>query len=450
MAPGLWLAGLVFWGWFLDGGRINYTVLDWQAQRVYDGVWSAALRENRLPGVTVAPFHDTTLFLGNPEAPLDPLVLLTRWWPPAAVDLMRLAILYSAGYLGLLALGRTLTLSPAGLAALILLFNFNGFITAHLAVGHLAWLGYFLLPWLVREILGWCHPGPATPAPARPAVILFAMALLGSFELCLWCALFLAVFAVGRPRWLPVLARTGLWVAGLCAVRILPGLATYPRLSQEFSGGFPDVQHLAAGLLLIRTFRFPTIDATGHHLGWNEYDFYLGLPGTALLVAGLFLARSRRLRSLRYGPLDLPAAGLTLLSLDDLYRTVHWLPGLGVERVSTRLLILPLTFLIPVAIARVDRWGAGFPPPRRRFWTGLGLAALAAGLAWHAAAWQHGALSSFYGTAGALWPVPVTLPIPPGIPRTALAAGALITAGTLGLLGFGFRPSPRRAAPRRP
>ena len=83
--PWFWLAGLLHWAWFLDFGRLNYAVLDWQMQRAYDAEWSQALRHATLPWTTASPVHDTVMFLGNPEVPLDPFILLTAWCPPAAL-----------------------------------------------------------------------------------------------------------------------------------------------------------------------------------------------------------------------------------------------------------------------------------------------------------------------------------------------------------------------------
>jgi len=448
--PWFWLAGLLHWAWFLDFGRLNYAVLDWQMQRAYDAEWSQALRHATLPWTTASPIHDTVMFLGNPEVPLDPFILLTAWCPPAAVDLLRLLAWYTAGFLGTVALGRDLRLSRGALAAVLLLVNLNGFITAHLAVGHLVWLGYFLLPWFVRDVLRWRDTGPRAGAPARMALILSAMALAGSFELCLWCAFFLALIAIARPGWLAGLGRLGVLVAALCAVRILPGLTAFPRLSQDFVGGFPNWRHLAAGLAVIRTFRYPTIDATGHHFGWHEYDFYIGVPGLALLAAGLLLARARKLHALRFRALDVPVAALALFSLDGLYRFPAMLPGLGVERVSTRLLILPLVFLIPLAAARVDRVFDGLTPGRRGRWMLAGLVVLAAGLLRHSWTWRHAVLGGYIGTLEPMWPLPVPGPLPPGAYRLALAAGAAVSSGTLGLVLARLRPWRRRAAPRHP
>ena len=78
--------------------------------------------------------------------PISPQVLLLRFLDPATYVLVNIWIFYAIGFLALLLLRRRYHLSLAAFLPMYLLFSFNGHITAHLVVGHLEWVGYFLLP----------------------------------------------------------------------------------------------------------------------------------------------------------------------------------------------------------------------------------------------------------------------------------------------------------------
>lgn len=62
-------------------------------------------------------------------------------------------LMYTIGFPGLLWLKRKFRLSDMTFAMLFMLFNFNGHILAHYAVGHATWGGYFLFPWFVIQVI---------------------------------------------------------------------------------------------------------------------------------------------------------------------------------------------------------------------------------------------------------------------------------------------------------
>jgi hypothetical protein len=82
---------------------------------------------------------------------------------------------------------------------------------------------------------------------------------------------------------------------------------------------------------------------------------------------------------------------MALLALDDLYAPINRLgiPLLSGERVSSRLLIVPIVFLLPPAALRMQRVLEA--SQRRRFLSALAVLALvvmAVGLAAHSHAWS--------------------------------------------------------------
>jgi hypothetical protein len=113
-----------------------------------------------------------------------------------------------------------------------------------------------------------------------------------------------------------------------------------------------------------------------------------------------------------------PLALLALLSMDDLYAAVNRLgiPLLSGERVSSRLLIVPIVFLMPAAATRMQRVLEA--SPRKRLLSalaGIAVVLIAAGLAAHSHAWSLPVLERS-------WPAP---PHPRDLGLSILEAGDL-------------------------
>jgi hypothetical protein len=110
-----------------------------------------------------------------------------------------------------------------------------------------------------------------------------------------------------------------------------------------------------------------------------------------------------------------------LLSVGDVFtRALSWIPGLGAERVATRLLLVPLA-LLPIFAAD----GATRLPARARPWLAVGVGALAVELGLLAARWRISAL------VGRLGPLPLPGPVPHSV---AMPDPDLVTAAGLGAL----------------
>ena len=272
---GLYLVGVAHWLIFFNFGDIPWMHYDWSQEYVYFSILKEAVSTGTIPYHVAGTIHETSRFMAVPEFVLSPQIVLLRWLPVGAFVVVHALLLYSIGYLGCLALKRSLGLSWIGFLPLYLLFGFTGFIAAHLSVGHSMWMAYFLLPWFFRYLLEWAKVGPSPVLAVQLALVLFAISLQGGFHLCNWCLLF---FLLVPPRSLRGVQYTILvvvvWVC-LDAVRLIPGLMTYGAAKQAFVGGYPTFRDFLAGLVSLRSHGYPYFDAVSRRMGWWEYDMFV-------------------------------------------------------------------------------------------------------------------------------------------------------------------------------
>src|SRR5881394_318516 len=147
----LYLAGAAHWGLFLGGGSMRFSHEDWVVAYSYYTIVHEAVGAGVLPYHSSAPLDNrgSDRFMGLPNTPLSPqFLLLGRVGFPWFVVINGL-LLYTVSALGCLALRREHRLGWIPFTFLFLIFNFNGFITAHLSAGQTAFFGYFFLPWVL-------------------------------------------------------------------------------------------------------------------------------------------------------------------------------------------------------------------------------------------------------------------------------------------------------------
>src|SRR5262245_20762907 len=136
----LFLAGAVHWLLFFGlPPRLPAGVGDWAKERRYYTVLGEAVREVRVPYFVSRPIQETRKFLAIPEVVWSPQVLLLGVLDVETYVAAQTVLLYTAGFIGCLWLRRRYSLSALPFTLLFLLFNFNGHVTAHLAVGHSMW-----------------------------------------------------------------------------------------------------------------------------------------------------------------------------------------------------------------------------------------------------------------------------------------------------------------------
>jgi hypothetical protein len=360
---GLFTLGVAHWLYFLNYGRITFDMHDWVQEGWRYKFLQQAVQTRQLPLHVATPFTSLERFIARPDTVLSPQVLLLEVLDLGPFVLANTLLLYAAGFAGLLLLRNRYRLSLAPFTALFLLFNFNGHITAHLAVGHSMYVGYFLLPFFAFLVLKLLEDGAASWAwITQLALLMFVLFLQGAFHQFLWCLMFLALLALFQPRYAAPLLKGLLFSILLGLPRILPPALEFASQGMRFIHGFPTVGDLFAGLLVLKH----PVDALSDPLStlpWWEIDHYVGLLGFGFLIYfGLYLTWKSKTPQ---QALLAPAAVMAVLSIGHIYYLVNRLPLplSDSERVSSRFLILPLVFLFVLAALRFESFLRQRRPP---------------------------------------------------------------------------------------
>jgi hypothetical protein len=442
------LVGAVHWVVLLDArpGRFQgppVTLEDWPKEYRYLAVLQQAVREGRVPFFLSEPIIFSRKYLAIPETCLSPQVALLGVLPPGAFVVANTLLAYGAFCAGLFVLSRRLGLSAVPAAFLFLIAGTGGHVSAQMAVGHSMWTGFLLLPFVLLLVCRLAEDARAAAAPLWLAVVLAAILFQGALHVFTGCVLFLLLFAAFNPSRARAVLVALAWTGAAGAVRLLPAVFVARRRETAFLTGFPSLLDLARGLVTILPLdRGPQGGFFGRVDAW-EYDHYVGPAGLAfLLVGGIGLAfkggqalaggAERRL----YGPM----AVMALLAYGDVgvLLGLSRLPLLSAERVTTRLLALPLLFLALIAAVRVERaWRTGGRGLRAL--AVVGLAATAAGLAAHTWTWRVTSLAQVLPVRKGI--VDVRIVDPPATPETAdrvyqalvRGSGALSLAAALAL-----------------
>jgi hypothetical protein len=368
---------------------MSFNVADWPKEVRYYVALQQALVDGRIPWYVSKSIQETRKFLANPEVPWSPDVLLLRFVGIEVFLVLKVLLWYAAGFAGLILIRRRYALSLLPFTVLFLLFTMNGHIVAHLAIGHSMWTGYFLLPFVFLYLMD-VLDGQGAAAPPKLALVLFLMLLQGSLHIFVACLLLIALtIAFQRRAWKPLLAAL-VWTAALGACRLVPAaVVLFGKMEQAFISGYASAADLAAALVVVRPITYPRQGGLFGTLNWWEFDAYLGAAGLAWVLWFGIVLRFKGPEAGRFRALDGPLALLALLSLDDLYAPINRLgiPLLGGERVSSRLLIVPLAFLLVIAAVRTQRVLEA--PSRKRPALAAAAAVLvAAGLALHSHQWS--------------------------------------------------------------
>lgn len=363
----LYLAGFFLWGYFLSWGKFTLTFRDWAP---ITGPRLAFLQDALIQGLPPLHISDpstlgdiTDRFLSIPDQMLSPQVLLLGFLPSGSLGRFvagNVLLLYSLGYFGLLVIRRSFSLSLLPFTLLFLLFNFNGHILAHIAVGHATWGGYFLFPWfaiLVFQLLagerGWTWI-------AKMALLLFVIFLQGSFHQFVWALIFLALLALAKREYFLTACGGALFAVLLSLVRLLPPVILLDQFENDFLSGYPTLADLWHSLVTI----YP-VDSKlstpwmGTSLGYWEFSLYIGLAGAVfLLYFGVWRWLSARDDPAHLHSLALPILSLVVLSIGRIYGLLRLapLPLLDAERVSSRFISLPFVFILIFAVIYFNEW----------------------------------------------------------------------------------------------
>ncbi len=440
---GLFLLGIGHWTYFLNWGKISFNLHDWAQEGWRYFFLQQAVRTGQLPLHVSTGMTHVDRFIARPDTVLSPQLLLLAFLDLGPFVLVNTLLLYAIGFAGLLLIGRKYRLSPAAFTALFLLFNFNGHITIHLAIGHTMWVGYFLLPFFIYLLLELVdrYPGQETSFRlwrwvALVALVLFATFLQGSWHQFIWSLIFLAALGIfytryARPAFLAVL-----FSLLLSLVRVLPPAIQFFEQGVQFMSGFISVTDMLQALVVLKA----PAEALAYpfaNIEWWETDHYIGLLGLAfVLFFGVYQTwKSGGVQKRLFAP----GFVLALLSIGYIYYPVNLLPLplADSERVTARFLIMPLAVLMVLGSIRFQEYlnSQGKASLRQGLFYLALLALMGHDLLQHSRIWRY---TNMY----ALWPI-TNVDIrayvsnhadPPYI--AALVIGLTGTLATAGLLIF--------------
>jgi hypothetical protein len=361
---GLFTAGIILWGIFFNWGVFALTLKDWgkiTGPRL--ALLQDAIKKNSLPlhiNDTGTLQGITDRYLAIPDQVLSPQVILLRIMSITRFIFVDVIFLYTVGFLALLWFLRKFSLSLISFSILFLLFNFNGHILAHYAIGHFTWGGYFLFPWfaalafcLVEGERGWGWI-------AKMSLLLFAMFLQGSFHQFVWCLIFLAFLALIKRTAFMTVVGGALFALLISMVRILPPALMYGKFYNVYLAGYQNLNDIWFGMVnILETGAKVEVPMMAQATQRWELTLYTGLAGALFLVYfGIYRWLKRLDSEFPYLRLAIPVFGTFLLSFDQIYKWVRLLhiPLLEGERVSARIISLPFVFVLLFAAIEFQHW----------------------------------------------------------------------------------------------
>jgi len=358
----LFLIGVVHWVSFFNRGDICFKAEDWALEVMHYSVLQDAVKDNIIPyHVSRFLFFPTYRFLAHPDISLSPQIFLLKFLSIANFFLAYVLTLYAVGFVGCLLIKRRYKLSIFSFSILYFLFNFNGHLTSHIAVGHVSWLGYFLLPFFCLLLFELIEGNNPTEIAIKLSFVLFFILLQGSLHIFVWCIMFMIVLAAFNLRYIKPVLIVCILSLFLSLYRFFPAVITFWKIKNPFQTGYPNISVLIDSFINIHDHSYRWVGSIIQTLGWWEYDFYVGLFGFALIVYfGIYLRFSKdaEFAGLKYKEFDMPILLMSIFSLNYLYFFINRLPipFINSERVSSRLLLIPVLMLIIISCIRLQKW----------------------------------------------------------------------------------------------
>ena len=354
----LYVFGLIVWAFFLNFGRIDWGVQDWIWEYRYTRVLEQAMATGRLPlHIEPALVYGLNRFLAIPDVPLAPQILALRYLDQGTSFLINLLVMFTVGYTGCLLLRRHFQLSLVAFTVLTVLVSFNGFITAHLGIGHTFFTGYFYFPLLIYLVLRFLEAEVSRVWPVWVGLVLFGMELQGSMHMLAFSLLFLALVAVFDARARAKVA-AGIGVGLVFNLyRIAPAaLALAPNVTTPYPG-YVSVGDLLHSMIVLVP---PSAAQRGLPIGWWELDLYVGVVGVLVLAFfGIYKTWWRPSQeTARFRPLGYVLLILVTISIGYFYMPAQWpsLPLLRLLHVPSRFMAVPLLVVAALAAVEMQRW----------------------------------------------------------------------------------------------
>ncbi len=349
---GLFSAGLLHWGFFLDWFNNRFDIQDWHLHvGPYLDFLSKAFRSGQFPLHADSAYIIPSQYLARQNRPFSPQILLLYFLNPSTYVLINVWIFYSLSFAGLLLIRARYQLSFISFLSIFLLFNLNGHIVAHIGVGHFEWVGYFLLPFYVLLVLKMVE-GERTGWKWLLAMclVLLAIVLQGAAHFYIYCISFLLLLGLFQPQYFPTVMKAVILSALLSMIRILsPALQFAGGTGLKYLGGFTSVLQLLQAFI------------AENSQGFWEKAYYVGVLGFAFLL--YFGVIKNWAKAEKYRPLYLPIMVMFFFSIGSTYLPLFssHIPFLDSQRAPTRFVIVPLVFLITFAGIQIQshftEWG---------------------------------------------------------------------------------------------
>jgi len=354
----LFIIGIVYWVGFFSSGSLLLNTNDWVKEDAYLNTLRFAQINNEMPWQWSEPFyHNTDKFLANPEIVLTPDIIFLRWVPNGVFIMIHVIIFYMAGFYGSFLLAKKINVRFVSFFFFWLLFNFNGYVTAQIAVGHFQWVGYFLIPFFFIFLFKFAEK--TLEAPLFDKTSVFGMALLlgilflnGSIHIAIICAVFLMVALLFRWTMYPNVI-TSLLVGFMFGInRLLPAAVWFPP-KDVIGQGYPTIGSLLDAFTALRLYNY-SIQEFGVW-NWWEYDFYIGFVAFIIFCISVFIALKRHESPFQAHLLK--AGGVfILLSLGNIYNIFNMLhlPFVGIERAPSRFIVMPFILFLIISMTGID------------------------------------------------------------------------------------------------
>lgn len=366
----LYLFGIFLWGEFFNWHHSSISYFDWATINLprYE-VIRDALHYGQFPLhlANTSSLHNVTdRFWGLPDVITTPQMLLMLFVDADTFAILDVFIFYTIATAGLIYFKKKFNLSLLAYAILFFLFNFNGYIQSHYSAGHASWGGYFLFPWVFLLIFSFVEAPQGWRWVTGMAFLFFYMLLAGSEHHFLWlCIFLLALGLTGLPKMKWILA--AIISSGLLgAIRLLPPVLELIKFTSDpklrfFSGYQTSTDVLTSMFFLSKPLN--DLADTGKDLLLNplfpwETDIFVGLVGGCfLLYFGVFKWAQDQRTNKRFAQLIFPALVVFLLAQGDIYgATLFHVPFFASERVSARMIAVPLVLLMFIAAIYFQAW----------------------------------------------------------------------------------------------
>jgi hypothetical protein len=340
---------------------MDFTSADWYKELAFYSLIRQALIDGSVPYHIEQVFHGTSRFIALPELVLSPQIILLKYTSNIGhFILFHVLLLYTVGFAGCIAIQRRFKLSVFSFLTLAGVFSFSGYITAHLAVGHTMWGGYFLLPWFFLAIMKATDGTRSVRVDALwISMTIFLIWLQGSLHILLGCLVYLVLFALFNLKYFRVVALSLFFAFILCFFRLFPAIISFTEHELYFQSGYPTIRDLLDAFTVIK---MPSIDMIGGLTGalyWWELDLFIGVIALGfLLVFGVFMARKQNDAGLGFSEYTYPNLVVALFAISHFYGPIANLPIplASVERVPSRMMIIPVLMVLIFACIRFDHF----------------------------------------------------------------------------------------------